>query len=247
MGDIITYKKFATPWEAEPVIKVLKENFIYYEFIKSTPIADSIIAGQVSDYSYELLIDQDQFEQANQVLQDVADTEVGQLAEDYYLFSFSNKELKEILAKPDEWGEYDYSLARKILEERGIWSTDQQLEEIKAVRNKELAKPESDSTSGNLMITGYVFSVVGLLLTLIPTTYLFAIVGTSTGYLFSIAGPFLGLTIGLTIMNSTKILPDGKRVYTYTQKSRKDSRVLVVVALILLVFAVAVKIINNRV
>lgn len=104
MGEIITYKKFATPWEAEPVIKVLKENFIYYEFIKCTPIADSIIAGQIPGYSFELLIDQDQFEQANQLLQEIADTEVREMDPDYYLFSFSNNELREILAKPDEWG-----------------------------------------------------------------------------------------------------------------------------------------------
>ena len=37
----------------------------------------------------------------------------------YYLYEFTNEELYEIIEKPDEWGDFDYQIALKILEKKG--------------------------------------------------------------------------------------------------------------------------------
>lgn len=41
-----------------------------------------------------------------------------EIPEDYYLYNYSDAELKDILFKRDEWNEFDYEAAKKILQER---------------------------------------------------------------------------------------------------------------------------------
>jgi hypothetical protein len=66
-----------------------------------------------------------------------------------------------------------------------------------------LARPENDGT-------GWVFA----------------------GRFFSLMGGFLGVLIGLVLMQSTKTLPDGRKVYTYDEETRKQGKTILYISLI---------------
>lgn len=117
--------------------------------------------------------------------------------EDYYLLTFTNDELLEIVAKPDEWGAFDYQLAQKLLKERGVDITKEKTDRLKADRYKELAKPEGEPAKN---IVGY--------------------------YIISILFFPVGLIIGWVWGYSKKQLPDGYKVYTYNNSVRNHGRTI---------------------
>ena len=70
------------------------------------------------------------------------------MAPDYYLLAFTDAELLEILSKPDEWGHFDYVLAKKLLVDRGYNITDALTQELKAQRLNGLAQYEDPIMAG---------------------------------------------------------------------------------------------------
>ena len=50
---------------------------------------------------------------------DKAEKEIEVIDDDYYLLSFSDDELIDVVSKSDEWNKFDVSLAKKLLKERG--------------------------------------------------------------------------------------------------------------------------------
>jgi len=68
--------------------------------------------------------------------------EINEVEKDYYLLSFSDEELIDVIAKSDEWNKFDVELAQKILKEKGKEVTEQQITQIKQQRIEELSKPE---------------------------------------------------------------------------------------------------------
>ncbi len=58
------------------------------------------------------------------------------------------------------------------------------------------------------------------------------------GYFFAALGGFFGILIGLVLMQSSKTLPDGRKVYSYDEATRKKAKLIVIVSM--LVFMVVV-------
>jgi len=115
--------------------------------------------------------------------------------ESYYLFSFTEEELIEVLAKRDEWSELDFVLARRLLRERGYVFPREAIEQLRDQRVEELAKPQNERAAW--VVFGYIFSAVGGL----P-----------------------GFIIGWALLMSRKTLPNGESVYSYSENNRKHGR-----------------------
>jgi hypothetical protein len=115
---------------------------------------------------------------------------------DYYLFSFTDAELEEILRKPDEWGDLDYALANNMLHRRGKGLSDEQIGMLRTKRYESLSKPEAEE-AGKYLTWGYVLAVLG---------------------------GFLGSLIGWHLINSCKTLPDGKKLPRYPDAARAHGR-----------------------
>jgi hypothetical protein len=207
MSQYTTYDKFFNTEEAAPMLAILKEYAIPFEFSAIPKTVDAVIAGGGPSYLYEVKISPTQFEPVNRLLRDKIKVNLDEVDPDYYLFSFDDFELVEIINNPEEWGRLDFVIARKILETRGIVYT---TEELDAIRNKKietLSRPEKEEK-------GWVYA----------------------GYFFALTGGFFGVLIGLVLLQSTKTLPDGRKVHTYDEATRKQAKMILFLSLI--VFAV---------
>jgi hypothetical protein len=212
MSQYTAFEKFFSPEQAEPVLAILKEHNITYEFLKIGKVVDAMIAGETLNYNYELKIARNQFEYVNQLLLDKIQINLDDVDPEYYLFSFSDDELVEILRKPDEWGRQDYIIARQLLKSRGINYADEDLTYLKNKRLEILARPEKEGK-------GWIYA----------------------GYFFAAFGGFFGVLIGLALWQSTKVLPNGNKVYTYDQKTRNRGRLIMYVALIVFGLSIALR------
>ncbi|WP_236262991.1 hypothetical protein [Aggregatimonas sangjinii] len=53
------------------------------------------------------------------------------------------------------------------------------------------------------------------------------------GYVFAIFGGFLGLIIGYFLWTAEKTLPDGNKVYSYSEKDRKHGKTIFFISVII--------------
>ncbi|WP_207512809.1 hypothetical protein [Longitalea luteola] len=203
MSRYATYEKFFNPEQAAPVLSVLKEQRIPHEFAAIGKQVDQLITGGGPAYLYEVRMPADQFETVNRLLREKMHVHLDDIDPDHYLFSFDDIELVEILKKPDEWGRLDYAIAREILESRGIVYTNEELDGLWNKRMETLARPATD---GGRWITA--------------------------GYFFSVVGGFIGILIGLVLMQSTKTLPNGSRYYIYDKRTRRNGKTILFISVI---------------
>ena len=162
-------------------------------------------SGSTLGHKYEIRIKQEDFSKAESILESHAKEMISRLGDDYYLFDFSDEDLYEVLLKSDEWNEFDYMLAQRILVNRGK-SIDESLLKALKERIKTLSEPEGNQK---------------------PWLYV--------GYIFALLGGFIGIVIGYFLWTSKKTLPDGSKVYSYTAEDRSKGKALFFFATTILV------------
>jgi hypothetical protein len=215
MSDtFLTFKVFSDHETAQDLADVLKQNDIPYFIEEDVLVFDPSYANNEFNKDYRLKIRQQDFERADNALQDYYKNQLDKVDKDYYLFDFSDEELQEIIAKRDEWGHLDYQLAQKLLVERGKEVKPQETRELRDKRINELSKP--DKVKRRSLAIGYILC-----------------------FFFFPIGLFMGWNWGY----SNKTLPNGQRVYLYDQYGRKHGRRIFTMGIILLVLSILFKII----
>jgi hypothetical protein len=201
--EFITYQKFSDVALANAMAEQLDNHHIQYLIAEESFNFDPAFIMNNALTEYAVKIKSTDFEKATQALKDDESADVAEIDTDYYLFAFSNDELKEVITKADEWSSFDVVLARKLLTERGIIFSDKDLAAIKNERLEELREPDSSQTTW--VIIGYIIALSGIII--LP---------------FFIAA--IGLFIGWHLSSHKKTLPDGERVYAYNQSDRKHGK-----------------------
>ena len=191
-GPFLIFQSFNDPQLAQEVAERLRQEDIPVEIENTSPALDPVIIGSTLDAHVRIKVRQQDFEKAHAILEKDYGAQLDSVEKDYYLFQFTDKELFEIIEKPDEWGAFDYKLAQKILTERGHNVRPEQIARIKHERIKEISRPEKISKSW--IFFGYFLAVL-----LSPCAIFF----------------------GLTIVTLKKTLPNGQRIYSYTEADRK--------------------------
>lgn len=141
MEEWVVFKRFRNQEEAESTLQILQKNYILYECDTFTDRYFSIEMGDTRAKGFFVKLFPKDFEKARKILQEEAQNLITQLPEDYYLYTFSAKELVEIVQKPDEWNEIDYELAKELLAEQGISISEAQEKVILEKREAERIKP----------------------------------------------------------------------------------------------------------
>ncbi|MCL6264879.1 hypothetical protein [Flagellimonas myxillae] len=214
--DYPIFKKFPSLEQATELKKLLDKQGIDAILGDNIPPVDVTFSGTTLQHEYEVRIAQSDFESAEKVLEAQAEDLINQVDEDYYLFEYSDEELYEILLKADEWNEFDYTLAQKILTQRGKSIDKDLLKSLKNERLKQLAKPEESQRPW--IIAGYVFAFLG---------------------------GFLGLIIGYFLWTAKKTLPNGQKVHSYSEKDRKQGKYIFYIALIIFPVALILRAISG--
>ena len=210
------FKKFPTLEQANELKELLKENGIESLLADNIPPVDVTFSGNTLQNEFEVRIKQSDFKKAEEILEKNAEKLIDQIDKDYYLFEFTDEELYEILLKSDEWNAFDYSLAQKILKQRGKSVDKELLNSLKNERLRDLAKPEENQKPW--IIAGYVFSLLG---------------------------GFLGLIIGYFLWTSKKTLPNGQKVYSYSANDRKHGKYIFYIGLIITPTALLLKVVGQ--
>src|ERR1700744_3803285 len=179
--EFITYQKFNDIALANELAGLLDENHIEYIIEEEAINFDPTFAYRNDSKAYAVKVKSDEFETINDLLKQDAAAHIDEAEKDYYLFGFSDEELKDVVLKADEWNAFDVQLARKLLAERGKAISDQEIEEIENERLEELKEPGPSQTFW-----------IGV------------------GYLFACLGGVLGSFIGWHLFTYKKTLPNGE-------------------------------------
>lgn len=212
--NYVTFKKFSDATEARAQQQFLIDNGIECIFIDTSPAMGSAMAGELSR-EYEIQLHPNDFEHAEELYLKQAESMMADLPEDYYLLDFNDDELQEVLLKHDEWSEFDYLLARKLLQQRGK-SIDESL--IKALRKQridDMAKPEQNQTAW-----------------------------VAFGYVASLVGGFFGIVTGYVLWSSQKTLPNGQVVHTYNPNDRKHGKRILILGCIMIPTTIAIRLLT---
>lgn len=210
-NQFITFQKFSDKQDALIFKEKLEKNGIEPMLEDVSASVDVTFSGNTHDNQYLLKIRKNEFERANEILENQAKLLVNQISKDHYLFDFTDEELFELIEKSDEWSKEDYFLAIKILKERGHNLDTTEIEEIKKKRLSDLRSPETGKAA-----------------------WLFA------GFVFSFLGGIIGLMIGWSHWKSIKVDPTGKRFYVYDEKTRKSGRTIFLFGVFFFIFWIIV-------
>jgi hypothetical protein len=170
----------------------------------NSPSLDPVIIGNGLDTNIILKLKPEDFTRAHQALEQYYLEQINTINDDYYLFSFSNEELKSVLEQPFEWSYFDLLLAGKILTQRGIEVTTEELSNLKQQNLKKIAAPEKLKTPWILL-----------------------------GYLFAFLLSIVGIFYGACIIAFRKALPDGRSIYVYDRTSRMHGTAILIISLVL--------------
>ncbi|HIC31230.1 MAG TPA: hypothetical protein EYO76_04860, partial [Flavobacteriaceae bacterium] len=198
------FRSFPSVGLAVELQNLLSKNGVDYELADNLPSVDVTFSGNTVNDKFEIRIDPKDFEKAENILEKDAENIINEIDPDYYLFQFTNDELYEILLKSDEWNAFDYTLAQKILTERGKSIDKDLLNSLKTQRLKELSKPEDNQKPWIV-----------------------------AGYIFALLGGYLGLIIGYFLWTSKKTLPNGQKIYSYSEKDRKQGKIIFTISLVI--------------
>ncbi|MFL9845730.1 hypothetical protein ABS766_15025 [Flavobacterium sp. ST-119] len=189
------------PGEAEALQQLLQQNNIGCLVKTISSGLDGNFAGSY-DKDYEVRINPlDRAVVDGLVAQKVRE-DITKLPKDYYLYTFTNEELMEIIHKRDEWNALDYQLSLLLLQERGVEINKETIQLAEKKRIAELKQPEKVSR-------GWLFA----------------------GYLFACMGGLVGVVFGYILYSSKKTLPDGRVMYRYSNADRSHGRIIMIFGL----------------
>lgn len=203
----------------EEIASILDQHSIVYRIIDNEKDFDPIFVNNPGKLQYQILISDMDFEMANQAVSEYYAAGF-EIPEDYYLYDYSDTELKEILFKRDEWNEFDYEAAKKILQERGENVSEQELQRLHQARLDSLKNEyENPEEVKNYIIVGYILAVSGCILSLAWGLLLLASYG-----------------IAIAILTLRKQLPNGERIYYFKESDRKHGTRILWIGIVFTIF-----------
>lgn len=181
---------FIDPAPARELAEWFESKGVSAILTDTTPRFDASFANQTAVYEYQVRVPSSELERAQRLMEE-ADADSA-IAEDHYLRDFTDEELFDVIRKKDEWSDIDYTLALRLLTERGHLMDTSVIEKLQRERLEELAQP---SKRQHLLV--------------------------ALGYLFVLLGGIPAIFIGLSLAKLTKKLPDGRKVALYQEADRR--------------------------
>jgi hypothetical protein len=158
---------------------------------------------------FEIKINESDLKKSEEIVFTDSEDLIKGLQSDYYLFSFEDEELIEIIEKKDEWNVLDYRLSIQLLKSRGIHFSEEDLHKRAENRINQLKKTEKGQKPWII-----------------------------AGYVFAFFGGFLGFIIGYFLWKQKKSLPNGERVFEYDVKDREHGVKILILSILAIFFQI---------
>jgi len=208
--EFLTFRRFNELAMAKELTSLLDEKNIEYETEENSLVANPLlVSGDEMTAEFCIKLRKDDFNKVNALLVANAEQATEDIESDYYLFDFTNEELKDILINFDDWSAFDFALARKILKERGIFIDEKEIVSITTERIIALEKPEK---SEKLWVV--------------------------IGYMSALIGGVIGIFIGWMMWRFKKTLPNGEQVYAYVDDDRKHGKRIFIIGIVVFIFLI---------
>lgn len=219
MADkFIKYRSYNDKVLANELCRIFADNNIPFDWESTEGLFDVSFANNDILNVYYVRIRLQDFKKADELLMNLAGTDHSVPPEDYYLYSFSNDELTDVLKNPDEWNEFDRYWAKKILEKKGVDVQPGELQKAKEERITELKRP-------------WRVDKVWIL-------FAFALLMSTFIWFINIFGALTASFIAAYISFSKKTLPDGQRVKAFSPTDRLLGRIILIVGMALVLFVI---------
>jgi hypothetical protein len=153
-SDFLTFRNFSDQQFAKEFCVLLEEHQIEH-ILESSGSINSL--AQANDAQYYVKIKGKDFNTAHQALRAFYAKQAEQVESDYYLLSFTQEELLDLIHHPDEWSDFDYALATKLLKESGI----QEIEHTVILPENARQKSEQPVFTTEDLIKGIIGSLAG--------------------------------------------------------------------------------------
>ena len=211
MPQFVKYRSIDDKVFATELYKELSENGIEVEWESAEGFFDpSFVTNEVL-FTYYIKLRPEDFSKADQILEKLMSSQTNAPLEDYYLYTFSNEELLDVLKKPDEWNEYDRFWAKKILFKKGIEIKEEELLSMKDLRVQELKKPWK---------TGRLWILMVIIFIILACRYL---------HIFSAFGLIF---LGLYLAYSKRTILTGERIWAFDKTDRMLGKMILVIGII---------------
>lgn len=206
-----TYQSFASTDDAQQLIGILIDNNIQFQLEKNQPDINPIFVGTLTNLDVLVKIDENDFEKVNELFKKTESVKLEDLDPGYYMFNFTEEELMEVILKPDEWNNYDYQIAKLLLQKKGTQVNEVLESGIKKKREEELTT--SKEINGAWIIFGYICSFLG---------------------------GAVGIGIGIYIWLTLKTMHNGKKQFAFSPNNRAHGKAITIIGIVvfLIVFLV---------
>ena len=231
MNKFLTFREFETKEDAAEVAALLGQNNIPTLIEQNRELLDQNIIGRQYNNYILLKIKGEDFEKAQKILIETTPVDLSKVEKGYMLLSLSNKELMDIIAKPDEWGAYNYNLALALLRQRGINIDERKTEELQQQHIAELSKQRT--LPGHWYLFGYGFSVLGIAASFYNSKTALLIL-----YFFYLLPGIFGIILGIIIRYTKRTLPNGTQIMSYNVNARKHGLYMLLVGISSLLFII---------
>ena len=195
------YKSFDSVEIAQLLTELLDESKTNYELHNSEGKIEGFDPSQPHG-AIEVWVAEDQFDYIDDLIEEKVNSELDTVADDYFIFEFSNDELRNVLINAHEWSPLDLALANKLLKERG---EPFEKEELHKIREEKIAESAlARDISKGRKITGLIVA-----------------------FLF----PLIGIITALIYLLASKDDLSGKKVPKYGEPTKKHGKIVIIVAL----------------
>lgn len=227
MSHYLTFRKYNDEAEARAVADLLADAGIPVSLEITPPaLLSPVITGLNSEPEVLVKLPPLYFNQARELLLSRRPVHLEDVTPDHPLFAMTDTELREILARPDEWGLENFQLARLILEQRGSVPEAAEIAALQQEHIRTLAVAET--ADAWWIVPAYIIALLWLVLEV-----LFII---QENLVVWFALPLLSpILLGAYLVQAKKTLPNGQRVRTFTGGSRRHGRILLLLGIVALI------------
>ncbi|QDA59553.1 hypothetical protein [Hymenobacter jejuensis] len=205
MDELVTIQSFPTLEQTADITTVLAEYGIPFHLDNTRLVPANVLMQREIVEEVRVQVRRADLAHVRALLEEHAEATLADPPADYYLYTFTDQELLDILARPDEWSPNDYVWARRLLRTRGRGVPARETEIMRAHRTQQLARPH-DASSKHLAL----------------------------GYALALLGGVIGIGIGWGLRASTVLLPDGRRVPQYSHESRRHGLFIMILGSVML-------------